>query len=156
VKTSDIAKPAPAGSDDPEALELAAALRLVVMRLSRRLRQRADDGITPTLLSALATVDRGGPVTLGELAAAERVAPPSVTEIVSRLEEAGWVSRLVDPDDRRVTRVSVTPRGRRLLERSRARKAAYLARRLRTLGPADRATLGRAADLLQRLLEEEP
>src|SRR5205823_11428180 len=125
------------------------------MRLSRRLRQRADDGITPTLLSALATVARGGPVTLGELAAAERVAPPSVTEIVSRLEDSGWVSRLVDPVDRRVTRVSITRKGRRLIERSRARKAAYLARRLRTLEPDDRATLGRAAGLLQRLLDEE-
>src|SRR2546425_7889634 len=95
-------------SPDPEVLELAAALRVVVMRLSRRLRQRADAGITPTLLSALATVHRQGSVTLGDLALAERVSPPSVTEIVGRLEEAGWVSRAVDPADRRVTRVSVT------------------------------------------------
>jgi DNA-binding MarR family transcriptional regulator len=138
-----------------EDTELASRLRLSVTRLARRLRQQAEGEATPSQLSALASVDRLGPITLGDLAAVEKVRPPSMTRIVSGLEEAGFVSRQVDEKDRRIARVETTVAGQRFLERSRSRKNAYLAARVRTLDPEDRAVLARAATLLERLLEGE-
>src|SRR5712691_11828192 len=95
--------------------DLAAGLRLAVVRLARRLRQRADTGSTPSMLSALASIERLGPLTIGEVAAVERVAPPSMTPIVSRLEAGGLVAREIDPEDRRVSRVTASRDGRALL-----------------------------------------
>src|SRR5437588_12618115 len=134
--------------------ELASRLRLAVMRLSRRLRQQTED-ITPSQVSALSTLDRLGPLTLGELSAVERVQPPTMTRIVAGLEEQGLATREVDPNDRRVARVHITVAGHRLLEQSRTRKNAFLASRIRTLPTDDREVLARAADLLERLLETE-
>jgi DNA-binding MarR family transcriptional regulator len=138
-----------------EDTDLAARLRLAVTRLARRLRQQAEGEITPSQLSALSSVDRLGPITLGDLAAVERIQPPSMTRIVSGLEEAGLVTRKVDERDRRVARVETTVAGQRFLERSRGRKNAYLAARVRTLSAEDRAVLARAATLLEQLLEGE-
>jgi DNA-binding MarR family transcriptional regulator len=135
--------------------DLAARLRLVVTRLARQLRQRAVVDLTPSQISALATIDRNGPVTLGELAALERVQPPSVTVVVTRLEEKGLVVRRTDPRDRRVSRVETSKDGRKLLARSRSRKDAELDRRLRSLTDEDRATLAAAASILERLVESE-
>jgi DNA-binding MarR family transcriptional regulator len=135
--------------------ELASRLRLAVMRLARRLRQQADGDVTPSQISALSSVDRLGPLTLGELSAVERVQPPTMTRIVAGLEEQGLASREVDPNDRRVARVSLTVAGRRLLEQSRTRKNAFLASRIRTLPTEDREVLARAAALLERFLETE-
>jgi DNA-binding MarR family transcriptional regulator len=135
--------------------DLPARLRLVVTRLARQLRQRAVVDLTPSQISALATIERAGPVTLGELAALERVQPPSVTVVVTRLEEKGLVVRRQDPQDRRVVRVETTKDGRRLLARSRSRKDAELDRRLRLLSDAERATLASAAAILERLVEPE-
>jgi DNA-binding MarR family transcriptional regulator len=132
--------------------ELAARLRLAVNRLARRLRHEGETGIGPSQLSALATVDRSGPMTLGDLAAVEQVRPPSMTRIVSRLEEGGLVDRQASEQDRRVARVRVTAAGRQLLQRSRTRKDAYLARRLQTLDAADRALMGEAVAVLERIL----
>src|SRR5437773_9773202 len=87
---------------DAPILPLAAALRLAVMRLARRLRQQADAGISPSMLSALATIERHGPMTLSELAAHERVQPPTITTVLGRLESAGLAGRDTDLDDRRV------------------------------------------------------
>lgn len=125
------------------------------MRLARRLRQLTDAGITPSMLSALSSVERMGPLTLGELAAAEKVQPPTMTPIVARLEGEGLVSREVDPDDRRVARITLSRQGRQLIERSRSRKTAYLARRLRALAPEDRAMIARAVVILERFISEE-
>jgi DNA-binding MarR family transcriptional regulator len=111
--------------------------------------------VSPTQISALATIERDGPITLGELAALEGVQPPTITAAVGRLVEQDLVHRRVDPDDRRVHRVEITHAGRRLLERSRSRKNAYLERRLRALSAEDRATLERAAGLLESLLRSE-
>ena len=138
-----------------EDADLAARLRLAVTRLARRLRQQAEGEVTPSQLSALSSVDRLGPVTLGDLAAVERVQPPSMTRIVAGLEEAGLVVRKIDERDRRVARVETTVAGQRFLERSRGRKTAYLAARVRTLSAEDRAVLARAAILLEQLLEGE-
>jgi DNA-binding MarR family transcriptional regulator len=78
-----------------------------------------------------------------------------MTRIISGLEEAGFVARKVDEEDRRIARVETTVAGRKFLERTRGRKDAYLAARIRTLDPEDRAVLARATTLLERLLEGE-
>ncbi len=137
-------------------LELAARLRLVITRLARRLRQQAEAGVSPTQISALATVERRGPLTLGELAACEHLQPPTVTAAVARLEESGLVARHVDTHDRRIARLEITGRGRQLLARSRRRKSEYLDRRLRRLDADERATLARAATILERIVEDGP
>lgn len=133
--------------------ELAVRLRLSVTRLGRRLRSQVDDGVTPSQLSALASLARRGAMTLGDLSAVERVKPPSMTKIVASLEEAGLVSRTTDQLDRRIARVDLTVAGRRLLDTSRSRKNAYLAARLATLSPQDHAALRRAVDALEHLIE---
>jgi DNA-binding MarR family transcriptional regulator len=137
----------------PDTVELAARLRLAVTRLARRLRQEAGAGITPSMLSALSSADRQGPVTMRDLCAAEQVQPPTMTRIVAALVAAGLVVREADAKDGRVAWVKVTADGRRLLERSRRRKEAFLARALRELDPRDVATLEAAADVLERFTE---
>jgi DNA-binding MarR family transcriptional regulator len=133
--------------------ELVVQLRLAVMRLARRLRQQTEGEITASQLSALASLNRLGPLTLGALAAVERVRPPTMTRIVGHLEAAGLVVRRPAPGDRRSAQVELSPAGRELLDRSRTRKDAYLAERLATLAPAEVAVLRQAAAALERLLE---
>jgi DNA-binding MarR family transcriptional regulator len=135
--------------------DLAAHLRFAVTRTARRLRQQAGGALSPSQSAALATVERHGPLTPSELALRERVQRPTATQVLARLEAAGLVARASDPVDRRSFLVSVTPAGRELLAELRTRKDAYLARRLETLDAADRATLARAAELLERLFVEE-
>jgi DNA-binding MarR family transcriptional regulator len=137
----------------PDTVELAARLRLAVTRLARRLRQEAGAGITPSMLSALSSAERQGPVTMRDLCAAEQVQPPTMTRIVAALVAGGLVVREADAKDGRVAWVKVTADGRRLLERSRRRKEAFLARALRELDPRDVATLEAAADVLERFTE---
>lgn len=146
---------APMTPAPPSHADLAERLRLSVTRLARRLRQQSDVGASPTQLSALATVERRGPITLGELAAAERVKPPTMTAAVTRLETDGLLSRQTDAQDRRVVRVEITAAGRKLLARNRSRKTAELERRLRGLSADDRRTLSDAVVVLDRLLEQE-
>ena len=127
----------------------------MITRTARRLRQEAGSGLSPSLGSALASIDRHGPVTPSALAECERVRRPTITRILGRLEEAGLAERAGDPGDRRSSLVTATPAGRELLREQRNRKDAYLARRLAALGHEDRATLERAAAILERLLEED-
>lgn len=150
TKTGAARKAAPAAP-----AELAAGLRLAVMRLARKLRQRADAGITSSQLSVLATLQHHGPVTLGELAAHEQVQPPSMTQIVNRLEELELAAREPDETDRRVVRVRLTAPGKALLDQSRSRKTAYLAKRLRTMDSDELAILAEALPLLIRVVEED-
>jgi len=133
--------------------EMTSRLRMVVARLSRRLRQEASEGATPSQLAALATVERHGPITLGDLAGHERVRPPTMTRIVAGLEETGLVRRDIDPADRRVARVTITSEGSRLLSRSRTRKDAFLASLLDQLDAEDIAIVERAVPILERLIE---
>ena len=134
---------------------LGSQLRLAVLRLSRRLRQQAVGDITPSQLSALTAVERHGEVTLGELAAIERIAPPSMTRIAARLEERGLVERHVDSSDRRVARLAASPSGRQLLETIRSRRDAYLAARLQMLTAEERDVLEKAVPVLERLASED-
>ncbi len=130
---------------------LASRLRLSATRLARTLRREAGTGLSPSQLSALATIDAHGPITLGALAAHERVAPPSITKVVGKLETARLVSRQPDPVDRRVARVALTEDGTNLLRESRRRKDAWLAARLADLPSDDRARLAAALDVLEAL-----
>ena len=134
--------------------EVASRLRFAVMRLSRRLRQHAPVGITPSQLSALATIVVSGRVTLSGLAEAERVQPPSITRVVDVLVSEGFATRTQSEEDRRVAWVAPTDEGRALVEGVRRQRDAYLAQRLRTLSVDDRAVLARAAVLLEQLTED--
>jgi len=134
---------------------LAARLRLVITRTARRLRQQAGTEPGPSQTAALATVERHGPLTPSDLASIERVQRPTATRIVARLEDAGLVERVADPTDGRSFTVSITAEGRDLMNKLRTRKNAYLARRIRRLDDEDLATLDRAADILEDLLEGE-
>jgi DNA-binding MarR family transcriptional regulator len=132
--------------------DLATRLRSALVRSSRRLRQEAGTGLSPSLTAALATVERHGPLTPSELAIRERVQRPTITRVVFRLQEAGYVTRAVDPGDRRSSLITITPAGRALLAAARTRKDAFLSERLEALGTEDRATLERAAALLEGML----
>jgi DNA-binding MarR family transcriptional regulator len=113
--------------------------------------ERADTSLTLTQLAALATVERHGPLTPGELAAAERVQPPSMTRVVTSLQDAGLLQRAPHPTDGRQALLSVTAAGAALLREDRRRREAWLARRLADLDPDERALLRAAVPLLDRL-----
>ena len=135
--------------------DLAVRLRLAIARTARRLRQQAGEELSPSQAAALATINRHGPLTPSELATRERIKRPTATRVIARLEESGLVDRTRDPEDGRSSLVALAPAGRELLDRVRTRKDAYLSRRLRELTPDERATLDRAAAILERLLEED-
>jgi DNA-binding MarR family transcriptional regulator len=134
---------------------LGSQLRLAILRLSRRLRQQAVGEITASQLSALSAVAKRGEVTLGELAAIEQIAPPSMTRIAARLEEQGLLERRTDASDRRVARVVASPAGEALLAETRTRRDAFLTARLRNLTPEERSILAKAVPLLERLASED-
>ena len=136
--------------------ERASRLRLAITRTARRMRQEAGSELGPASLSALATIERAGPLTPSELAEAERIQRPTATRILARLAEDGLVTR-----DRRSRPTAAArsspppPRGARCCSRLRKRKNAYLARRMKELPDDDVAALERAAEILERVLEEE-
>ncbi|MGY1736544.1 MarR family winged helix-turn-helix transcriptional regulator [Geodermatophilus sp. SYSU D00684] len=131
---------------------LAHDLRLAVMRFSRRLRnQRVDTSVTLTHLAALSTIQRHGAMSPGELAAHERVQPPSMTRVVVALEGMGLVTRTPHPTDGRQVVIDLTPAAETLLaEEARAREA-WLSGRLQRLTPQQRATLREAAEIMEEL-----
>ncbi len=133
--------------------ELAPRLRWAITRMARRLRQESGVDLGPSQVAALATVERHGPLSPSELADREGIKRPTTTRIVSHLEEAGLVERAKDPADGRASILSATPKAKDLLKRLRARKTAYLAKRLSAMDAEDRRTLERAAGLLEGMLE---
>jgi DNA-binding MarR family transcriptional regulator len=136
--------------------DLASSLRLAVLRLGRRLGQESTAAeITPSQLSALTILAKHGELTLGELAALEQVAPPSMTRIASRLEAAGLLERRPDGSDRRVVRVALSASGAGLLEGGRERGDAYMSGRLSNLSESDAEALARALPVLERLAAAE-
>jgi DNA-binding MarR family transcriptional regulator len=136
------------------AAPLASHLRLAVLRLSRRLRQQAVGDITASQLSALVSVAKHGELSLGTLAAIERIAPPSMTRIAARLEAQGLVLRRSDDADRRVARVAISDSGLAVLDEISNRRDAYLAVRLQELSEDERDLLSKAVPLLERLAAE--
>lgn len=134
----------------PDPGRVADRLHSAAIHLLRRLRaEDAASGLTAPRLSALSVIVFAGPLSLGELAEAEQVRPPTISRLVRELESEGLVRRGPDPEDRRVQRVRATARGRRLLEAGRARRVAALAADLAALPARELAALARAADLLE-------
>lgn len=127
-------------------------LQVAVMRLARRLRaERGDHGLTLTQLACLATLHRHGPMTPSDLAAHEKVQPPSMTRTINGLAERGLVQRTPDPRDGRQVVITLTDAGGELLATDRAQREQWLTRRLADLTPDERETLARAAQILDQL-----
>jgi DNA-binding MarR family transcriptional regulator len=139
------------GSSDSDSL--APAIRSSVLRLARRLRQMRDDSqdLNGNQLSAMAVLLNTGDLLMGELAAAEKVQPPSMTRIVNGLELRGLVARRPDPRDGRQCLVTLTDPGRTILLDNRRRRNEWLAQQLSELSPAERDILRQAAEVLDRV-----
>ena len=132
--------------------DLADRLHSAAIHLLRRLRREDDaSGLGAPQLSALSVIVVGGPITLGALARAEQVRPPTITKLVAALEQQGLVERTADLADRRVSHVSATARGARLLHEGRKRRVAALSASLARLSRRDRALLAGALPLLERV-----
>jgi DNA-binding MarR family transcriptional regulator len=118
-------------------------------------REDTATGVAPARLSALSVLVFGGARTLGELAAAEQVRPPTMTRIVQALEDDGLVSRARDPRDARVHRLQATAKGRRVMQRGRERRVASLASLLDRLAPAEIMLVREAAELVEKALAQQ-
>jgi DNA-binding MarR family transcriptional regulator len=129
-------------------------LRVAIARLSRRLRRHALAGLTPTQLAALSTVEQSGPLRLGDLAAAEGIAPSTLTRLVAVLEELGYVQRYADPKDARASTLAITAKGHQTLERLREEGTALLTQSLMLLTTEQRAALATALPALEQLGED--
>lgn len=135
---------------------LASDLRDMLGRLVRRLRAQSS-GLPFSQGVVLGRLDREGPRTVSELAAAERVRPQSMAQTVGELEAIGLVARRPDPDDRRRALVELTPQGTERLHASRRDRESWLARAIeRDLDAEERVLLHRAAELLRRLADSAP
>jgi DNA-binding MarR family transcriptional regulator len=136
---------------------LASELRLSVMRLRRRLavERHPDNELSMNSMAVLGALYRNGEMSLGELAAYERVQPPSMTRTIKCLEEDGYVTRRPHETDGRLVLVSLTEKGRTTLLADRARRDEWLATRLRELTADERAVLRQAAPILQRLAQHD-
>jgi DNA-binding MarR family transcriptional regulator len=138
---------------DARAEALADELHSAAIHLLRQLRREDDaGGLSAPRLSALSVVVFGGPLTLGRLAAAEQVRPPTMTRIVTGLEKDGLVQRIGDPRDRRLTRIQTTPKGRNVLAAGRARRVGKLAAAVRQLRGPELAQLKRGVQLLVEMI----
>lgn len=144
------------GAPPAEAVIDVARLRVAIIRLSRRLRRHEIAGLTPTQLSALATVERAGPLRLGDLAAAEGIAPSTLTRLVTVLEERGYVKRCPVPGDARASTLAIAPAGRAALSRIRQESTTLLSDSLRTLSGEQLASLAAALPALERLADADP
>ena len=132
--------------------ELASLLRPSLLRLTRVIRnQRVDLSITLTQLSAMGTLEKSGPIGAGELAARERVQPPSMTKVLASLEEHGYVRREPHPTDRRQAIIVLTDEGRKLLDSERRSRDAWLTQHLNELTADERALLARVVPVLDKL-----
>jgi DNA-binding MarR family transcriptional regulator len=147
----EVALPVGAGQQlDP------ARLRQAVARLSRRLRRHQLAGLTATQIAALYTVEQSGPLRLSDLAAAEGIAPSTLTRLVAALEERGYVSRCAVAGDARASKLEITRKGRDVLEHMRQDATTALARSLALLSPDQIAALAAALPAIEQLAESDP
>lgn len=146
--------PTPESSTNPDVLAIADRLHSAAIHLLRRVRkQDTATGEGPARLSALSVLVFGGPKTLGELAAAEQVKPPTMSRIVAGLARSRLIEITSDPQDARRMRIRATRKGTRLLQKGRELRIAYLASHLGALTPEELTKLGEAVEILKRLLE---
>jgi len=135
-----------------ETSDIADRLHSAAIHLLRRLRaEDSASGLSAPRLSALSVVVFAGPLTLSDLANAEQVRLPTISRLIKDLEQEGLVKRLKSTDDARVQRVEATAKGKKLLQEGRRRRVAQLAADLAALTAAERARLGEAAELMERL-----
>ena len=132
-----------------------ARLRVALARLSRRLRRHELAGLTPTQLAALATIGKTGPMRLGDLAAAEGIAPSTLTRLVTALEDIGYVQRTADPSDARASTLAITAHGQEALERIRTETTLMLTASLGLLTPQQRSALAAALPVLEQLADAQ-
>jgi DNA-binding MarR family transcriptional regulator len=136
----------------PDRVDVANRLHSAAIHLLRRARRvDAESHLPAPQLSALSVVVYGGPITLGALAGAEQVRPPTMTRLVAAMESAGLIARESDSVDRRVVRIRATPKGRRILEEGRDRRIAVIAESLATLTAAEVAKIGQALDAIEKV-----
>lgn len=136
--------------------DLASQLRPALLRITRLIRnQRVDMSVTLTQLSAMGTLQKRGPMSAGELAAFERVQPPSMTKVLANLEERGLVRRDVHPTDRRQAVLAITPAGVALIDDERRSRNQWLSQRLARLTADERSLLQRVVPILDKLAETE-
>jgi len=133
--------------------ELATRFRFALFPLVRHLRHHNVD-LTASQASALASISRRGPLTVGELAKAEHVSSPMITKIAKGLEDEGLVTRTIDPTDKRVTQLAITKDGERRLERSRSRKNAWLAQQFKGLSADELDAIRAAIPVLERMAQQ--
>ncbi len=148
------AAPRPRAATPTGAAALAAELRVALMRAVRRLRaEKSDADLSDSQLSVLALLERAGPSTPREIAAHERVQPPSMTRTLTALLELGLVTRTEHPSDRRQVLIAITEAGATTVRETRRRRDAWLARRLAALSSDEREVLARACDILRRIAD---
>ncbi len=137
-------------------LEVADRLHSAAIHLLRRLRvEDEQSGLSSPQLSALSVIVFGGPITMGDLATAEQVRPPTISRLVKDLEADGLVKRKRAAEDARVHRVIATAKGKRLLQQGRERRVVRLAGQIARLPAAQRRSLVRAVSILERLTRPE-
>jgi len=135
--------------------ETADRLHSAAIHLLRRVRRTdALTGVPAAQLSALSVL-MGGPRTLGEMATAEQVRPPTMSKLVSEMEGAGLVHRSGDAEDARIVRLEMTPKGKRVLAKGRELRIAEIERRIRSLPADDAGTVLEAVGIVERMLREE-
>jgi DNA-binding MarR family transcriptional regulator len=136
----------------PDPADLPDRLHSAAIHLLRRLRREDDaSGLPAPQLSALSVIVFGGPLTLGELARAEQVRPPTISKLIVELEAEKLVEREIDPADRRIVRVRATAKGAKVLHDGRQRRVAALVASLDSLSARDRALLARTIPVLERI-----
>lgn len=141
-------------SSDVASRDVADRLHSAAIHLLRRLRkQDRATGLSGPRASALSVIVFGGPITLGDLANAEQVRPPTITRLVQGLERQGLVRREQDVNDRRLTRMHATEKGRRVLLEGRDRRIDALNKGMEALDAAELETLERATAILQRVIQ---
>jgi DNA-binding MarR family transcriptional regulator len=146
------AAPKPRAAPRTGAAELATELRMALLRASRRLRaEKSDTDLSDGQLSVLGLLEREGPTTPREIAAFERVQPPSMTRTLTALLDLGLVTRTEHPDDRRQVLIAVTEAGAAVVRETRRRRDAWLTRRLAALTPEERDVLARATQILKEI-----
>jgi len=138
-----------------DAMAVADSLRPTLLRLARELRREKIAGVSPHQVGLLVAIKYAPGVTVGELAADERVSTAAMSKRVSRLQRDGLVARTKSEADRRCIGLTLTEEGQRALRRVRSRRTAWLASRLSALSPAELASVGAAAESLAHLLELE-
>lgn len=143
------------GTREVETAEIASRVRVVVGRLSRRLRLHpGGDRLTSTQLASLFTIEQCGPLRVGDLAAAEGIAAATMTQVVTALAELGLVERRPDPNDGRACHVLLSDHGRREMARLRSQRTGYLATRLGACTPEQRALLAAALPVLELITQD--